>query len=439
MRICMIGSGYVGLVTGACLADSGNHVVAVDSNAEKIRTLSAGHCPFYEPGLSDLLEANLKAGRLRFTTDLADGVRGSEVIFIAVGTPSMPNGSADTRAIQSLATDIGRLLSGPSVIVIKSTVPVGTGRLVEKLIAAATQHAFHVVSNPEFLKEGNAIDDFLRPDRVVIGSDDRAAGELVAELYKPFVRNNKPILIMSRAASELTKYAANGYLATRISFINEIAALCEAVGVDVDEVRRGIGTDARIGQHFLYPGAGYGGSCFPKDVLALEYMSKQAAVPCDLLTAVNRRNQLQREALLAKVTRRFGELLSGRTFVVWGLAFKPKTDDVREAPALWLIDALLRCGASVAVHDPRAMDSARAILGDRVRYCGDAYEALAGSDALITVTEWMEYRSPDFPRIRGALKQPVIIDGRNIYDPATMRRYGFEYYSIGRPDAGEQR
>lgn len=430
----MIGSGYVGLVTAACLADSGNHVVAVDNNAEKVRALSGGESPFFEPGLSDLLEGNLKAGRLRFTTDLADGVRGSEVIFIAVGTPSLEDGSADTRAVESLATEIGKLLTGSAVIVVKSTVPVGTGARVERLIAASAKQPFQVVSNPEFLKEGNAIDDFLRPDRVVIGCEDRAAGELVAELYKPFVRNNKPILIMSRAASELTKYAANCYLATRISFINEVAALCESLGVNIDEVRRGIGTDSRIGQHFLYPGAGYGGSCFPKDVSALEYMSRQAGVPCDLLTAVNRRNQLQRESLLAKITARFGTNLRDRRFVVWGLAFKPNTDDIREAPAIWVVESLLRLGATVAVHDPRAMDSARAVLRDRVRYCENAYDALDGSDALITVTEWMEYRSPDFQRIRAALKQPVIIDGRNLYEPATMRRYGFEYSSVGRPN-----
>ena len=433
MRLCMIGSGYVGLVTGACLADSGNHVVAVDNNADKVRTLSAGESPFYEPGLSEMLTTNLKAGRLRFTTSLAEGLEKAEVVFIAVGTPSREDGSADVRAIESLSTEIGKMLTAPTVIVVKSTVPVGTGAMVEQRIAANAKHPFHVVSNPEFLKEGNAIDDFLRPDRVVIGANDRAAGEIVAELYKPFVRNNKPILIMSRQASELTKYAANCYLATRISFINEVAALCEALGVDVDQVRRGMGSDARIGHHFLYPGAGYGGSCFPKDVLAFEYMCKTAEVPCELITAVHRRNHAQREGVLRKITKRFGDKLNNRRIVIWGLAFKPKTDDVREAPAIWLAQQLLQRGAAVSVHDPRAMDNARLILGDRVQYCEDAYAPLPGADALLTVTEWMEYRSPDFARIRAALKQPVIFDARNLYEGATIARYGFEYYSVGRP------
>lgn len=433
MRICVIGSGYVGLVTGACLADSGNHVVAVDNNAAKVRTLSEGHCPFFEPGLEELMRSNLAAGRLRFTTDLAEGIRGARVVFIAVGTPSAPDGSADLSAIESLARALGPLLTQPTVVAIKSTVPVGTGARVEKLIAAGATQPFDVLSNPEFLKEGSAVDDFVRPDRVVIGTENPRAAETLSELYKPFVRNNKPILLMRRAASEMCKYACNAYLATRISFINEIAALCERLDVNVDEVRRGMGFDARIGHHFLYPGAGYGGSCLPKDVQALRQSARECGASAELLAAVHERNIAQRRGLLTKLRERFGDELRGRTFVLWGLAFKPKTDDIREAPAIWLVEQLLAAGAKVAVHDPRAMDNAREVFGGRISYHDDAYEPLSGADALITVTEWMEYRSPDFERIRSALRQPVIVDGRNLYDPAVIARYKIEYYSVGRP------
>jgi UDPglucose 6-dehydrogenase len=433
MRVCVIGSGYVGLVTAACLADSGNHVVAVDKDAGKVATLSAGICTIYEPGLEEMLRSNLRAERLKFSTDLREAVAGARVVFVAVGTPPREDGSADLSNIEAVATEIGKSIVGLTIIVMKSTVPVGTGTRVAQLIAAGTQQLFHVVSNPEFLKEGNAVDDFLRPDRVVIGTDDHEAGEIVSELYKPFVRNSKPILLMSRVAAEMTKYAANCYLATRISFINEIAAMCEKLGVNVDEVRRGIGFDVRIGHHFLYPGVGYGGSCFPKDVLALAHTAEQAGVDCGILNAVNRRNTLQRENLVAQIHARLGKNLRGRRIVVWGLAFKPKTDDVREAPAISIIEDLLESGATVAVHDPRALESARTVLGERVSYHEDAYEPLRGADALVACTEWMEYRSVDFDRVHSELKQPLIFDGRNIWDPQLMARYNFEYLSVGRP------
>ncbi len=433
MRICVVGSGYVGLVTASCLADSGNHVAAVDIDAEKVARLSRGECPIFERGLEELIRTNLKSGRLRFTTSLGESVDRARVIFIAVGTPGRPDGAADLAAVERVAADIAAAMTGPAILVTKSTVPVGTGARLERIVAAQTSHPFHVVSNPEFLKEGTAVDDFLRPDRVVIGAEEREAGEIVAELYRPFVRKNQPILIMSRLAAELTKYAANAYLATRISFINEIADICGRLGVDVDEVRRGIGLDSRIGLHFLYPGVGYGGSCFPKDVRALAHTARQCGAGCGLLEAVDERNRAQRENLARCIIERLGPSLSGKKLAVWGLAFKPNTDDVREAPAITIIERLLEAGAQVAVHDPQALQNARGVLGERVSYCPEAYEALTGADALVTCTEWMEYRSPDFDEIRRRLRQPLIFDGRNIFDPAMMRRYNFEYYSVGRP------
>lgn len=433
MRICVIGSGYVGLVTAACLADSGNHVVAADNDARKVASLSDGHCPFFEPGLEELMRDGLRSGRLRFTTNLAEAVGGAKVIFIAVGTPPREDGSADLSAIEAVATEVGRALQGEAIVITKSTVPVGTGARVEQLIAQQTRHKFHVVSNPEFLKEGAALDDFLKPDRVVIGADDAHAGDVVAELYKPFVRNNKPILRMSRVAAEMTKYAANAYLATRISFINEMAAICERFNIDIDEVRRGIGTDARIGFQFLYPGVGYGGSCFPKDVQALASTARQAGVPVGILDAVHGRNQAQRMNMLARIRQRLGPELRGRRVAVWGLAFKPKTDDIREAPAITIVDELLAAGVQAALHDPRALDNARAVFGARAEYCDDAYAALRAADALLIMTEWNEYRSPDFEHIKKLLRQPLIFDGRNLYELADMRRHGFEYHSVGRP------
>ena len=432
MRICVVGSGYVGLVTAACLADTGNHVAAVDNDARKIEALRAGHCPFFEPGLQELVAKNMRADRLRFSTDLAAGVSGVRVVFLAVGTPPRPDGSADLSIIESVAQEVARGLTGPTIVTIKSTVPVGTGARLEALIAANTPHRCPVVSNPEFLKEGSALADFLRPDRVVIGADDPAAGDEIAELHEPYVRNNKPILRMSRAAAELTKYAANAYLATRISFINEIADVCERLHVDVTEVRRGIGADQRIGHHFMYPGLGYGGSCFPKDVQALASFGRAAGADCDLLEAVHRRNVAQRQNMLEHVFTRLGRDLHGRRVAAWGLAFKPETDDVREAPALTVLPALLDAGAQVAVHDPQAMNAARALLGDRVEYCADPYAALPAADALLIFTEWMEFRSPDFERVRAALRQPVIFDGRNLYDPGLVKRFQLRYFAIGR-------
>ncbi len=434
MRICVIGSGYVGLVTGVCLADSGNHVVGVDNDAAKVERLQRGETPIYEPGLSELLRGNLKARRLRFTTDLPGGVAASRVVIIAVGTPPRPDGTADLTAVEQVATEVGRALAGETVIVNKSTVPVGTGARVEALVRKHARHPFAVVSNPEFLKEGTAVEDFMRPDRVVIGADDERAGDVIAELHRPFVRNTHPILRVSRLAAEMSKYAANAYLATRISFINEIAEICERFAVNVDEVRLAMGTDGRIGHHFLYPGLGYGGSCFPKDVQALAHTARQAHVECGILDAVHRRNLGQREHMIAHLVERLGPELAGKRLAVWGLAFKPKTDDVREAPAISIIAALRERGASISAYDPQANANAAAALGSQgLRLCDHAYDALEGADALLICTEWNEFRSPDFERIRAALRSPLIFDGRNIFDPAMMRRHGFEYHSVGRP------
>ncbi len=435
MRICVVGSGYVGLVTGTCLADAGNQVVCVDADAEKVARLSLGECPLYEPGLEELMRSNLRAGRLRFTSDLAAGVQAADVAFVAVGTPPRGDGSADLTSVEAVAAGIGQAARDGTIVVMKSTVPIGTCDRVERIIASQRPagETLPVISNPEFLKEGTAVEDFLRPDRVVIGAEVPHAADVIAELYRPFVLNNKPIIRMGRAAAEMTKYAANAYLATRISFINEVACVCERLGIDVDEVRRGIGGDARIGHHFLYPGVGYGGSCFPKDVQALAHTARAAGEPCDILEAVHRRNQRQPSRLVARVRERLGLDLHGRTLAVWGLAFKPKTDDVREAPALAIIRELLEAGAAIAVHDPKAMANARRELGDRVRYCEDAYGALDGADALLIVTEWNEFRSPDFEQMRIRLRQPLVFDGRNVFARDAMARNRIEYHSVGRP------
>lgn len=431
MRIGVIGAGYVGLVTATCLADSGNHVTAIDKDSDKVRRLSDGEPTIFEPGLAELLRANLRAGRLRFSTSMADLTRSHEATFLAVGTPPRPDGSADLTNLHNATRELASVLNGSTVVIVKSTVPPGTGDALEKLLAAAGR-TDAVVSNPEFLREGDAVNNFLRPDRVVIGAEDPAAGDLVEELYRPFVRNNKPILRMSRAAAELTKYAANAYLAMRVSFINEIAEICELRGIDVNEVRRGIGTDDRIGQHFLYPGIGYGGSCFPKDVQALVASTRAAGGKCDLLAAIHTRNVWQRAHMLARIRNRLSQKTGARV-AVWGLAFKPKTDDIREAPALDLIQGLLASGIQVSAYDPQATANARAILGDRVDFASGAYEALHQADALAICTEWNEFRSPDFVRMRESLRTPLIFDGRNLYEPATLRRYGFEYWSVGRP------
>lgn len=431
MRIGVVGVGYVGLVTATCLADSGNHVIAVDRDAEKIRRLTSGESTIFEPGLTELLRANLHAARLRFSINLADLACDQEAIILAVGTPPRADGSADLANLQQVVRDLAALLKTPTVIVVKSTVPPGAGEELEKLLSEAG-HPHAVVSNPEFLKEGDAVSDFLRPDRVVIGAENSAAGDLVEQLYRPFVRNNKPILRMSRAAAELTKYAANAYLAMRISFINEIAEICERRGIDVNEVRRGIGTDERIGQHFLYPGVGYGGSCFPKDVQALVADTRAAGGACELLAAVHARNVLQRTHMLKRIRARLASKPGARV-AVWGLAFKPKTDDIRDAPAIDLIEGLLASGLQVSAFDPQALGNARAVFGDRITYATDAYEALREADALLLCTEWNEFRSPDFVRMRELLRTPLIFDGRNLYEPRTVQRYGFEYVSVGRP------
>lgn len=436
MRITVVGSGYVGLVTGTCLADSGNHVLGVDKDRRKLELLRAGQSPIFEPGLSDMLAHNLKAGRLKFTDDLSGSVAASEVVFIAVGTPPRADGTADLSAVEAVADAIGRSLGRKTVVVNKSTVPVGTGDRVEAIIRRVAKHPFFVVSNPEFLKEGTAIDDFLRPDRVVIGANEPEAGDLIAELHEPFVRNSKPILRVSRRAAELSKYAANAYLSTRISFINEIATICERVGVDVNEVRRAMGSDARIGHHFMYPGLGYGGSCFPKDVQALAASASEVGVDACILRAVHQRNLAQRERMIERIIGRLGPSLAGRRVAVWGLAFKPNTDDIREAPAISVIEALLAAGAGVAAYDPEAMPNTKTSFGDRVAFAADAYAALESADALVICTEWNEFRSPDFDELRRRLKSPLIFDGRNLYDSRRMAERGFEYHSIGRPSVG---
>jgi UDPglucose 6-dehydrogenase len=432
MKLCVVGTGYVGLVAGTCFAESGNDVVCVDNVAAKIETLRQGAVPIYEPGLEELIRRNVAEGRLVFTTDLADGVRRSLVCFIAVGTPSGDDGAADLSAVFGVGREIARLMDGYRIIVTKSTVPVGTADRLGTEIARHTQHPFDVVSNPEFMKEGAAIEDFMKPDRVVIGSASERAIDVMRELYEPFVRTGNPILTMDNASAEMTKYAANALLATRISFMNEIANLCERVGADVDEVRRGIGYDRRIGHHFLFPGVGYGGSCFPKDVKAVIHTALEHGIPFTLLHAVEDVNEAQKHRLVQKVVGEFGENLAGRRFAVWGLAFKPRTDDMREAPSIPIVQGLLVRGAEVAVHDPEALGEARKLFGERVSYHRVNYEALQDADALLIVTEWNEFRRPDFPRMKQLMRRPVIFDGRNVYDPETMRAQGFSYHPIGR-------
>jgi len=433
MRICVVGAGYVGLVTGTCLAESGNDVVVVDIDSEKVAQLSAGEPTIYEPGLEELIKRNLTQKRLSFTTDLSAGVAHGLFIFIAVGTPSGENGCADLSAFFSVVEGIGRAMDGFRIIVDKSTVPVGTCDEVKRRLAELTEHPFDVVSNPEFLKEGTAVEDFMHPDRIIIGCDYERATAVMKELYAPFVRTENPIFVMDPRSAEMTKYAANAMLAARISFMNEIANLCEKMNADVDEVRRAIGADRRIGQAFLFPGVGYGGSCFPKDVAALEAMGVENDVPMEMTIAIRRVNQRQRDILFNKVAEHFGGELTGRTLAVWGLAFKPRTDDMREAPAVTIIERLLDAGAHVRAHDPEAVDRAREILDGRIDFRDINYDCLDGADALILVTEWDEFRHPDFEKMKSLMKTPVIFDGRNIYDRARMRQTGFTYYAMGRP------
>jgi UDPglucose 6-dehydrogenase len=432
MRIAVIGTGYVGLVAGTCFAESGNNVVCLDIDEAKIAKLREGVVPIYEPGLEELLKRNVHDGRLSFTTKYEEAIPGAQVAFIAVGTPPGEDGSADMIYVLSAARSIAANMDGYLVVVDKSTVPVGTARRVREVIAGLTQQPFDVVSNPEFLKEGAAIDDFMKPDRVVIGSSSTKAAEVMEELYGPFVRTGKPILQMDVESAELTKYAANAMLATRISFMNEIANLCSKVGANVDMVRKGIGSDDRIGSRFLFSGVGYGGSCFPKDVKALMHTCEQHEMQFKILQAVESVNESQKQLLFEMVCKHFGDNLKGRTFAVWGLAFKPNTDDMREAPAVVVINLLLNAGAKVVAHDPESMAEAkRHHLGDRVTYADKPMDALEGADALILVTEWNEFRRPDFEAVKGLLKQPVIFDGRNIFRRKTLMELGFTYYGIG--------
>ena len=432
MHIAVVGTGYVGLVGATCLAEMGNDVICVDKDEGKIEGLRNGVIPIYEPGLEAMVERNYREGRLSFTTDISRGVRESSIIYISVGTPPDEDGSADLQHVLSVAGDIGRHMDGYRIVVNKSTVPVGTAEMVREAIAAQTDHTVDVVSNPEFLKEGSAVDDFMKPDRIVIGTDSQEAAETMSELYAPFVRTNNPILVMSNRSAELTKYVANSLLATRISFMNEIANLCDIIDADVSDVRRGIGSDRRIGTSFLFPGAGFGGSCFPKDIRALQSTSREHGYPLQVLEAVTRVNGQQKKVLVKKAENHFDGDLEGLRFAVWGLSFKPNTDDMREASAITVIRGLLERGAEVSAFDPKAMENASRILGDSVSYAGSNYEALRGADALMLVTEWTEFREPDFDRMRDLMKQPVVFDGRNIFNPSKLRAKGFVYYGIGR-------
>jgi UDPglucose 6-dehydrogenase len=431
MHIAIIGTGYVGLVAGTCFADSGNDVTCVDIDARKIAQLQQGEVPIYEPGLEELIRKNTRERRLSFSTDLTAAVARSQVVFIAVGTPEGESGEADLQYVLSAAEQIGRAMRQYTVVVDKSTVPVGTADKVREAISRVTQVEFDVVSNPEFLKEGAALDDFLKPDRVVIGAESERARKMMNQLYAPFVRTENPILYMDTRSAELTKYAANAMLATRISFMNDMAVLCEKVGADVDFVRKGMGADKRIGYPFLFPGVGYGGSCFPKDVKALVAKGRELGLELDLLRSVERTNERQKRTLVNKALKHFGSL-DGRSFAVWGLAFKPKTDDMREAPSIEVIEGLLAKGAKVSAHDPVAERTARRVFGERIRYTQVPYEALDGVDALFVVTEWNEFRHPDFERMKKLMKTPVIFDGRNIYDPERMKELGFTYMGLGR-------
>jgi len=432
MRIAVIGTGYVGLVVATCLADSGNDVTCVDIDSVKIARLRAGHLPIYEPGLDELLHRNAANGRLCFTTELGSAVAAAQVVFVAVGTPDSESGAADLTAVFAAAREIGRAIRQYTIVVNKSTVPVGTADGVRAVIARQTQVEFDVVSNPEFLKEGAALDDFLKPDRVVIGASSQRAREVMAELYAPFMRTADRLLFMDERSAELAKYAANAMLATRISFMNDLATLAERTGADIEHVRRGVGSDSRIGLSFLFAGVGYGGSCFPKDLRALSAMARESGIEFDLLRAVERTNERQKSLLLRKAVRHFGEL-RGRNFAVWGLAFKPRTDDMREAPSLTLIEGLLGKGANVRVFDPVAMPAARRMLCSRVTFASSPYVALDDADGLFLVTEWSEFRHPDFARMHSLMRSPVIFDGRNVFQPARMQALGFSYHGVGRP------
>jgi UDPglucose 6-dehydrogenase len=432
VKIAVIGTGYVGLVTSTCLAESGNDVVGIDKDAAKIARLEAGQLPIYEPGLLELVQRNRREDRLRFTTDLAAGIAAARLIFIAVGTPPGPDGEPDLGAVWAVGDAIAAAATDAKIVILKSTVPVGTNRRLAERLAARTKVTHDVASNPEFLKEGAAVEDFMKPDRVVVGVRRPEVGDVLHELYSPFLRTEHPFLVMSPESAEMTKYVANAMLATKISFINEMANLCEVLGADINDVRRGIGHDARIGFQFLFPGAGYGGSCFPKDVQAVLSMARQLNIAAQLIDAVERVNQAQKTVLFRKIQKHFGTSLRHKTLAIWGLAFKPRTDDIREAPALTLIDALLKAGVQMRVHDPEALANVRALYGDKLVYCDRPYGAVEGADGLAIVTEWQEFRRPDFEVIRRLMRSPVIFDGRNLYEPRTLTDQGFTYYAIGR-------
>ncbi len=432
MKIAVVGTGYVGLVTGTCFADSGNDVTCVDIDQRKIDQLNAGGIPIYEPGLAEMVEHNTEARRLHFTTDLAAAVGAARLIFLAVGTPSSHDGSADLSSLFAVVEDLAPHLPPTAIVVTKSTVPVGTNWEIGQRLAKRTGRTCDVASNPEFLKEGAAIEDFMKPDRVVVGVRRPEVGEVLQALYAPFLRTEKPFLVMSPESAEMTKYVANALLSTKISFINEVANLCECMRADINDVRRGIGHDSRIGFAFLFPGVGYGGSCFPKDVRALSSMARSAGVDPRILDAVDGVNTRQKGILPEKIEKHFAGRLAGRTVAIWGLSFKPRTDDIREAPALVLVDRLLAGGAKLQVHDPEAMENVRKQYGDQLVYCEQPYGALEGADLLAIMTEWKEFLQPDFAKMRKLMKTPVIFDGRNLYNPAHMQAAGFTYHSIGR-------
>ncbi len=432
MKLSVIGTGYVGLVVGTCFAESGNDVICVDNDEKKVRMLKKGKSPIFEPGLTDFLKKNIEEERLTFTTDLPTAVRQSEIIFLALPTPQSEDGSADLQHVLKVSRQIGKAMNGYKVIVNKSTVPVGTADRVREMLSKETSYEFDVVSNPEFLKEGAAVNDFMKPDRIVIGTRSPRALAIMQDLYAPFVRTGNPLIVMDERSSELTKYASNSFLATKVSFMNEVASLCEHVGADIDLVRKGMGSDPRIGPQFLFAGIGYGGSCFPKDVAALLNTSITNKHEFQILAAVETVNKRQKRVIVEKLKKHFHNDLKGRIITIWGLAFKPNTDDVREAPALTIIEALLKEGAELRVHDPEAMEEMKKRIGNSVRYFNNNYDALKGSEALLLVTEWNEFRRPNFDRIKSLMKTPVVFDGRNIYDPKIMREKGFVYYGIGR-------
>lgn len=432
MKIAVIGTGYVGLVTGTCFAETGNHVICVDIDAAKVARMQNGEIPIYEPGLEALFHRNIRQGNLTFTTDIADAVAKSDIIFLALPTPPNEDGSADLQYVLRVAEDLGKMINSYKVIIDKSTVPVGTADQVRALIAKHCTAPFDVVSNPEFLREGMAVEDFMKPERVVIGTESERAKEMLSRLYGPFVRQGNPIIFMDERSAELTKYAANAFLATKITFMNEIANLCEQLGADVDMVRKGIGSDSRIGKRFLFPGVGYGGSCFPKDVKALNQMATSNGYPFHILRSVMEVNDRQRVILAEKIKAHFGADLKGKHFALWGLSFKPNTDDIREAPALYLIETLLSAGATICAFDPEAMANVRRHIGDKISYANNQYDALDQADALLIVTEWSVFRTPDLELIKSKLNAPVVFDGRNVFELDEMREAGFVYYSIGR-------